>query len=470
LVAAITTQERFRGALLGLAAGDALGTTLEFKRPGSFDPIDDIVGGGPFKLEAGQWTDDTSMALCLAASLVEAGDFDLADQLQRYVRWFRHGYMSSTGSCFDIGNATKAALERFERTGDPYSGSEDPNSAGNGSIMRLAPVPLVFSRYSVQRAGKSSGMSSMTTHRAPAAVDACRLLGELIAGATRGHTKDQLLAPDFFHDGPLVSEIQAIVEGSYRRKEPPAIKGSGYVVQSLEAALWAFDRTSSFREGALLAVNLGDDADTTGAVYGQLAGAFYGEMSIPAEWRERLALRETIESLSDGLLRASKLPPTPESFWIEEGQLLAGKYAGAKEESVSRRKLRALATSGVTLIVDLTDADDRLAPYGNFLPDLMHRVTIPVRDLRAPSLEQIAAAVEVIDAEIGQGGIVYIHCWGGCGRTGAVVAAWLVSKGWSAETALDHYAQLSRSVCGRRCPEMDEQFARVREFAAGRTA
>jgi ADP-ribosylglycohydrolase len=97
-------RERYRGCLLGLAAGDALGTTLEFKPPGSFQPIEDMVGGGPFNLRPGEWTDDTSMALSLAESLIERRGFHPADQLSRYCRWWREGYLSSTGRCFDIGN------------------------------------------------------------------------------------------------------------------------------------------------------------------------------------------------------------------------------------------------------------------------------------------------------------------------------------------------------------------------------
>ena len=142
-------RSRYLGSLLGLAAGDALGTTVEFTAPGGFVPLDDIVGGGPFHLEPGQWTDDTSQALCLAASLVERDGFDEHDQITRYVRWWREGYMSSRpGPAFDIGIATSAALRRFEQTGDPYAGSSDPHSAGNGSLMRLAPVPLRFLRRS----------------------------------------------------------------------------------------------------------------------------------------------------------------------------------------------------------------------------------------------------------------------------------------------------------------------------------
>src|SRR5262249_31546545 len=157
--------ERYRGSLLGLAAGDALGTTLEFRRPGSFSPIDDIVGGGPFGLRPGEWTDDTSMALCLAESLVECRGFDPIDQLRRYVRWYREGYLSSRGGCFDIGVAVAAAPRRLEETGEPYCGSTDPHTAGNGSIMRLAPLPLFFAgdpREAILRAADSS----RTTHGA----------------------------------------------------------------------------------------------------------------------------------------------------------------------------------------------------------------------------------------------------------------------------------------------------------------
>jgi len=299
-------QDRYRGALLGLAAADALGTTLEFKPPGTFDPIDDIVGGGPFHLKPGEWTDDTSMALGLAASLVEKAGFDPADQMQRYVRWRDEGYMSSNGECFDIGTTVSAALRHFEQTNEPYSGSTAEYSAGNGSLMRLAPVPLFFAsdpREAIARAADSS----RTTHGAREAVDACCYFAGLILGALQGRSKQELLAPNFepvdglWAERPLAPKIADIAAGSFREKDPPEIRGTGYVVESLEAALWAFDRTKDFRAGALRAVNLGDDADTTGAVYGQLAGAYYGERGIPEEWRNILAHREEIEALADQL-------------------------------------------------------------------------------------------------------------------------------------------------------------------------
>lgn len=298
--------DRCRGALLGLAVGDAVGTTLEFRSPGTFDPIDDMVGGGPFDLKAGQWTDDTSMALCLATSLVERRGFDARDQMERYRRWWREGYLSSTGRCFDIGNTVRAALARFEDDGNPFAGSTDPHSAGNGSLMRLAPVPIFYAD-DPERAIEMAGESSRTTHGAPAAVDACRYFAGLIVGALRGATKDELLSPlyapipGYWNERPLCPQIREVAEGSFKQKSPPAIQGTGYVVESAEAALWAFHKSESFREGCLMAANLGDDADTTAAIFGQIAGAFYGENGTPSPWLKGLCHATEISALADQL-------------------------------------------------------------------------------------------------------------------------------------------------------------------------
>lgn len=300
------TVERYRGALLGLACGDAMGTTLEFRPPGTFRPISDIIGGGPFRLKAGEWTDDTSMALCLAESLIKCGGFDPADQMKRYCRWYREGHLSSNGRCFDIGNTTREALVAFERTGGPFSGPTHVRSAGNGSIMRLAPVPLFFAA-DPERAIEMSGESSRTTHGALNAVDGCRYFGALIVGAVNGAFKEELLSalycpvPGYWEANPLAPEIDEVARGSFKRRNTPEIVGSGYVVKSLEAALWAFHNSESFEEGCLLAVNLGDDSDTTAAVYGQLAGAFYGQNGIPERWRSKLAMRGLIEDYAERL-------------------------------------------------------------------------------------------------------------------------------------------------------------------------
>jgi ADP-ribosylglycohydrolase len=261
------------------------------------------------------------MALCLAESLTEKRGFDPVDQLTRYTRWFREGYLSSTGRCFDIGRTVRTALETFDESHKPYCGPTDTFSAGNGSIMRLAPVPLFFAS-APRKAIELAGESSKTTHGAPEAVDACRYLAALIIGAINGVDKETLLSDHFDPAGssskwrtalslgrvagvwskaPLAPSIDAIASGSYKQRNPPEIRGLGYVVASLEAALWAFYHSNSFREGALLAVNLGDDADTTGAVYGQLAGAYYGDDGIPSEWRSVLSHHEYICSVAKRL-------------------------------------------------------------------------------------------------------------------------------------------------------------------------
>src|SRR5215470_4921730 len=253
--------DRFRGCLLGLAVGDAVGTTVEFAQRGSFLPLTDMTGGGPFQLEPGQWTDDTSMALCLATSLVERNAFDPIDQMNRYCNWWEFGYLSSNGACFDIGNTVSAALRRYRATGDPFSGSTNPRSAGNGSLMRLAPVPM-FYHSDRSRIRHYSGESSRTTHGAQECIDACRLFGEMLARALDGASKADIL---FSHDPADIrsATLRAIARGDYRDKTAEDISGSGYVVHCLEAALWCFLTTDSFAAAILQAANLGDNDETT---------------------------------------------------------------------------------------------------------------------------------------------------------------------------------------------------------------
>ena len=292
---------RQRGCLLGLACGDAVGTTVEFCERGSFPPLTDMVGGGPFRLPVGAWTDDTSMALCLASSLVELGRFDAADQMRRYCDWHANGYMSSTGRCFDIGLTTARSLQRFREGGDPFCGSTNSASAGNGCIMRLAPVPMYFFP-NVDEATRLAGESSRTTHGAPECIESCQLLAAMICSALAGHDKDSVL---FGQDGSRYRSpnVRAIAAGEYRKKSVDQISSSGYVIHCLEASAWCLWRASSYREAVLMAVNLGDDADTTGAVCGQLAGAFFGESGIPEEWLARLVMVNEIRALADRLAK-----------------------------------------------------------------------------------------------------------------------------------------------------------------------
>ncbi|RVD76655.1 ADP-ribosylglycohydrolase family protein [Pseudomonas koreensis] len=296
--------ERYRGALLGLACGDAVGTSVEFKPRGSFQPLTDMVGGGPFHLKPGQWTDDTSMALCLAESLLNKNTFDAADQMGRYLNWWQWGYLSSTGDCFDIGLTVSQALSQYQLSGQPFAGATDPYTAGNGSLMRLAPVVL-FYFPDIQHIRQFASDSSRTTHAAPEAIECCQLFAEQIGKALLGASKAELRRlPLSTFTQPKVT---ALARGDYLAKSVSEIRGSGYSVESLEAALWSFHHTDSFAAAILQAANLGDDADTTAAIVGQLAGAYYGVRAIPAHWLEMLHEGEEIAATADRLLEASRL-------------------------------------------------------------------------------------------------------------------------------------------------------------------
>ncbi len=308
IVSGPSSEDRHRGCLLGLAIGDSVGTNLEHRPSDTCEPLTKMIGGGPFEFRRGEWADNTSMAFCLAESLLECEGFDPWDQMERYVQWWMNGHLSVTGRCFDIGNSVSGALHRFLLTENPFSGSTDPNTAGNGSIARLAPV-VIFFCSNPAKAIHFAEESSRTTHGAAAAVDGCRYLAALILGALRGTNKEELLSQRFcpvagyWEKQPLHPAVDEIAAGSFKRKHPPEIRGTGNVVDSLEAALWAFHQSDNFRSGCLLAANLGDDADTTSAVYGQIAGAFYGASRIPEFWLSHVKWRPRIQEIANRLYR-----------------------------------------------------------------------------------------------------------------------------------------------------------------------
>ena len=294
-------RDRALGAFLGLAVGDAVGTTLEFRPRDTQPRLEDMKGGGHFRLPLGAWTDDTAMALALADSLAATGALDCRDLMDRFTRWWCDGEYSCTCSCFDIGNATREALARYSRTGDPIAGSTNPRTAGNGSLMRLSPVAVRFWNDR-KRLIDTAADQSRTTHGAAEAVDACRAFAELLADAIAGSPRAALLAPRPFEGAPAIA---GIVAGSWRGRRRDEIRSSGYVVHTLEAALWSVARTGDFRNAVLLAANLADDADTVAAVTGQLAGALYGLSGIPERWLERVAWKDRLIAATQRLLPAS---------------------------------------------------------------------------------------------------------------------------------------------------------------------
>ncbi len=304
-------KDRTRGTLIGLAVGDALGAAVEFRAPGSFIPVVGYRDGGPHRLNPGEWTDDTSMALALADSIAIAG-WNLNDQIDRYVQWWRDGKYSVNGRCFDIGITTVSALRKYSSNKDAFaSGDRSDSASGNGSIMRLAPIPMHFGHLYTSDLGKLSQVaeeSSIPTHASNQCVSACRYLAMVISALIHGEDRNEVLSPtwkllqELEAIKPLHPLIREISQGSFRTKQPPTIQGSGWVVKSLEASLWAFHNANTFEEAVLKAVNLGDDADTTGAICGQLAGAYWGESKIPHAFRTGLAKMDMLEKAIHGIL------------------------------------------------------------------------------------------------------------------------------------------------------------------------
>jgi ADP-ribosyl-[dinitrogen reductase] hydrolase len=303
-----------------------------------------------FNLAPGYFTDDTSMALCLAHSLLENGPVTVSvDQARKYLAWYRKGYQSSTGRCFDIGNLTRDALgvwkhavavnDQYGENGASPQAPKDQSAiqsaqatidkrfnqdrySSNGSLMRVLPAALLFSQ-DLPTAAKAAADSSRVTHPHPRCVLSCALYTILIAQSLQEPkvTKDSLVG----HISDYISAVKDAIPPStskskstsghfLERFEPyttlisfhdkPAIKirSSGYVLDSLEAALWAFFTTSSFREGAIKVVNLGGDADTVGAIYGGLAGAFYGGNQIPEEWLRDMKRLDLVEDVVEKIV------------------------------------------------------------------------------------------------------------------------------------------------------------------------
>jgi ADP-ribosyl-[dinitrogen reductase] hydrolase len=290
-------KDRCIGALVGLAAGDAIGMPAEFQARDSYKPITDMIPGGPFGLRAGEWTDDTSLALCLADSLLQNGAFDPNDFMARALSWLRRGVNSHNGLCFDIGATTERAIHAFERTGVAADGASEEMAAGNGSIMRLAPAVI---RHHANRAlaVDVAIRQGKATHAAPVAVACTNLMAEILHDIVNGAPKDVALLPRVFDGDRRVFDL---AKGKYRGLERGGIFSSPFSLHTLGAALWCIDQTEDFASAVLLAANLGGDTDTVAAVTGQFAGALYGERAIPAAWRERLAwyfhIRQKAEQL-----------------------------------------------------------------------------------------------------------------------------------------------------------------------------
>jgi ADP-ribosylglycohydrolase len=455
------------------------------------------------------------MALALADS-IGSGEWDINDQARKYVAWWRTGAFSVNGRCFDIGITTRNALHRFEQHGDANSsGDSSAQSSGNGSIMRLAPVPIRYTHHfpdQIEELSRLAADSSLPTHASAQCLSACRYMALILCGLMHGLDRDDILSPGWpplatlRSIAPLHPEIDAVADGSFRRAQPPRIKGSGYVVQSLEAAMWAFHDAQNFREAVLRAVNLGDDADTTGAVCGQLAGACWGEDGIPSEWRSGVAQMSMIEKALDGLLAPADgvpsepvanlaelpaqsrriaiqlaepdaRPPTRSSYWVVPGKLLAGSFPGDRDPTRGLPKVKAVLAVGIRTIINLMEEGETnhehepFAPYKDLVRELDADVVCirnPIRDQSTPTPDQLHDILDTIDNAIEQGRAVYVHCWGGVGRTGTVIGCWLLRHGLAIPddvlAVLQRLRRQDQSQGRRLSPETEGQRDFVRRW------
>lgn len=299
-----TPLDRALGAMVGLAVGDALGAPVEFCRRDTFEPVTDMRPGGFFKLPAGAWTDDTAMALCLAESLLASPDLDHKDLLDRFCDWAAKGANTSTGVCIGIGQNTLRVLGNYHRTGALQAPKTRQKSDGNGALMRLAPVPIRHWR-DLANTRRIADEQSRTTHYSEISANACELTAAVIAELIAGRPwSEALCVPQNprWHDS--IKSLDPAANWAERSRD--SINSSGFVVHTLEAALWAVDTTSSFSEAVINAVNLGDDADSVGAVTGQLAGARYGFSAIPVDWKQQLIDGQKIARLGHALFEAGE--------------------------------------------------------------------------------------------------------------------------------------------------------------------
>jgi len=276
-------KDKALGSIIGCAIGDALGAPVEFKDRNTFEPVIGYRSGGKFNLPAGAYTDDTAMTLCLAQSLIDKNGCDLNDQLQKYCNWLTNNYMSATNKSIGCGKQIYRALLNYMNKKETVCTVGNNKSAGNGSLMRVAPI-AIFYMNNLNKALECAAKSSYTTHKLKVCADACITFTWLLFGFYKGFSKKDILSKEYANyylfeyskTYEYEPEIIEILLGSYKNKSVEQINSSGYVIHTLEAALWAFYNSDNFKDGVLKAVNLGKDSDTVAAIYGSIAGACYG--------------------------------------------------------------------------------------------------------------------------------------------------------------------------------------------------
>ena len=300
-------RDKKLGTLIGLAVGDAMGAPYEFLDKSRYTPTREYNTGGAHAVSLGEWTDDTSMALCLAQSLIDSSGFNVIDQMEKYLKWYRLGYMSTRNVCFDIGNATRNAICEFENSNHtiPYTRTGNYQTNGNGSIMRLAPIPMLYNNKTEMKTAAKN--SSLTTHRGIEAYQCAILLAEILHNCYNFSDKitilkntEDILVNDMIKN--IIEQYQSSCDEGFYQTIP-----TGYCVDTLQCAIQGFLYFDNFIDGLMYCISLGDDTDTVGAVYGQIAGAYYGLSGIPEYYQENLMQYNKILEIGNNLIDLSEI-------------------------------------------------------------------------------------------------------------------------------------------------------------------
>lgn len=303
------TAEKIKGIILGHAVADALGVPVEFSSREALDrsPVTDMTGYGTYNMPAGAWSDDTTMELCALESLAK-GNLDLDDIMQNFGKWVYKGEFTPTGKLFDIGNACRSAIfNYFERHADTaHCGLTEASSNGNGSLMRIIPFAL-YGYCRQEDVRYLAEVGSALTHAHLRSKIACYVYSLIIVKMLDNPSKDVIgeaisEAKNYYGSSEEWAYYEPLFSIAVRERD--TIKSTGYVVDSLEAALWCLLTTNSYKECVLKAVNLGGDTDTVAAIAGGLAGALYGLDAIPKEWLDTLLKRDYIEELCEKAAKA----------------------------------------------------------------------------------------------------------------------------------------------------------------------
>lgn len=301
----------YHAAILGHIVGDAVGVPVEFYTREKLKkfPVTDMVGGGNRGFPAGTWSDDSSMLLCTLESIVDRKKIDYTDMMSKFLRWAQEGYMTPHGKTFGMGQIVLKAILNFSKGIEPIDcGNGEEWDNGNGSLMRILPIALYLnfksmrSRYTVGEKLSIIHQSSAITHSHQRSEIACGIYYFVVQELLEKQSVSSILtaikrAQDCYRDYNEAKYFERIFSQDFRKIQEGNIKSSGYVVHTLESALWCLLNSKSYRDCVLKAVNLGGDADTIAAIAGGLAGILYGEQSIPREWIQKLARVDRIQEL-----------------------------------------------------------------------------------------------------------------------------------------------------------------------------